>query len=122
MNRFDSHGDLLTQHRVLIDFPPTEMAVTSSGRTIVAGHSEDISQDDWKYGGAVLDSDDYVIRRSELPLPPGRRVDFRWSPDGGWGWSCLHNSALEYGLENGGRDGFGNWLHRYQDRPCAHRH
>jgi len=51
MHRFDSQGDLLTQHRVLIDFQPTEMAVTSSGKTIVLGRYDDISQD-WKYGGA----------------------------------------------------------------------
>jgi hypothetical protein len=71
MYRFDSQADLLTQHRFFIDFHPTKMAVTSSGNTIVLGHSDDESQDDWKYGGAVLGYDDHVIKRFELPLPPG---------------------------------------------------
>lgn len=73
MYRFDNQADLLTQHRVLIDFDPTQMAVTSSEKTIVVGfHPDDFAKrDDWKYGGAVLDADDHVIKRFELPLPPG---------------------------------------------------
>jgi len=72
MDHFDNQANLLMQHRLSIDFVPTKMAITSSGKTVVLGfHPGNSSLEDHKYGGAVLDAGDQVIKRFELPLPPG---------------------------------------------------
>jgi hypothetical protein len=73
MYHFDTQGNLLAQNQVFIDFSPTEVAVMSSGNTMVFGHHqpEDPSHPDHKYYGAVLDADDHIIKRFELPLPAG---------------------------------------------------
>jgi hypothetical protein len=111
-----------TQHRVVVDFHPTAMAITSSGKTIVVGHRPDLSpKDDQKYGGAVLDADDHIVKSFELPLPPG---------GGGWtvagsrmavgdGVARVCDAALERAAANGDRDDFGSGSYRYHDRRCA---
>lgn len=72
MYHFDTQGNLLTQNQVFIDFFPTGVVVMSSGNTMVIGHLQgDPSQRDRRYYGAVLDADDHIIKRFELPLPPG---------------------------------------------------
>lgn len=75
MYHFDSHANLIAQNQVTIPIRPTEMAVLPSGRTILAGHSNDDphNHDDRKYGFAVLDENDKVLRSIYLPLPPGGR-------------------------------------------------
>lgn len=79
---FDGDARLLTRRRVHITFAPHNMAVTSSGKTIVIGHHPDdfAQRDDWKYGGAIFDADDQLTRGFDLPLPPG---------GGGWTYSSL---------------------------------
>ncbi|MGP0017264.1 MAG: hypothetical protein ACLPHP_01745 [Candidatus Sulfotelmatobacter sp.] len=69
---FDNLGNLLTQHPVPIDLTETMMATTSSGTTILVGHHPAMSpqDDDWKYRGLVLDAEDRVVSRFELPSPP----------------------------------------------------
>jgi hypothetical protein len=68
MSHFDNRANLLTQHRVALDFAPTDMAVTSSGKTIVVGHQGNLAKkENWMYAGAVLDVDDQVIQRFGLP-------------------------------------------------------
>jgi hypothetical protein len=86
MYHFDSQANLLARNPVHLTFSPQQMAVTSSGKTIVVGHHpDDMSQrDDWKYGGAVLDSDDQLTRGFDLPLPPG---------GGGWTFQGLQMAA-----------------------------
>lgn len=69
MYHFDSQANLLAQYPVSIDFQPTGMAVTSSGKTILVGHTGSTAED-FNYGGAVLDAHDRLIKRFELPLPP----------------------------------------------------
>lgn len=63
---FDNTGNLIAQHPVLTDLDDTMMSTTSSGTTILVGHHADRSH----YGGLVLDADDRVVRRFELPSPP----------------------------------------------------
>jgi|HubBroStandDraft_1064217.scaffolds.fasta_scaffold00503_4 hypothetical protein len=68
---FDNLGKLLMQHSVSIDLNETMMATTSSGTTILVGHHPAMSpQDDGKYRGVVLDAEDRVVSRFELPSPP----------------------------------------------------
>jgi len=99
MYHFDSQANLLAQHPVLIDFGPSEMAITTSGVTIVVGHHPDdfANRDDWKYGGAVLDADDKVITRFELPLSPGGGgwtfVGPRMAAGDGVAYVILHSEA-----------------------------
>lgn len=73
MYHFDNQAHLLSHRRVHIRFAADRMAVTSSGKTVVLGHSQDDSSriDDWKYVGAILDGDDQLIRGFHFPLPPG---------------------------------------------------
>jgi hypothetical protein len=63
---FDDQGNLLAQHSVSTDLFGGMMATTSSGTTILVGRHQDKSQ----YGGVVLDAEDRVIKRFELPSPP----------------------------------------------------
>jgi len=69
---FDNLGNLLTQHPVPINLTETMMATTSSGTTILVGHHPAMSpqDEDWKYRGLVLDAEDRVVSRFELPSPP----------------------------------------------------
>jgi hypothetical protein len=69
---FDNLGNLLMQHSVPIDLTETMMATTPSGATILVGHHPAMSpqDDDWKYRGMVLDAEDRVVSRFELPSPP----------------------------------------------------
>ncbi|MGA8234453.1 MAG: hypothetical protein WB795_23455, partial [Candidatus Acidiferrales bacterium] len=72
MYRFDSQAKLLTQHTLHAmppDFQPGNMAVTSSGKTIVVGYSPRLGTDDEHriYRGAVLDGDDKVEKLFEFP-------------------------------------------------------
>lgn len=69
---FDNLGNLVTQHPVPTDLIGAMMATTSSGTTILVGHHRTGSsqKEDWKYGGLVLNADDRVVSRFELPSPP----------------------------------------------------
>ena len=73
MYHFDEQANVITHRRLHLTFFPERMAVTSSGRAVVVGHfPEDFDKrDDWKYGGAIFDADDQLIRGFDLPLPPG---------------------------------------------------
>lgn len=72
MFHFDGLANLLAQNQVTIPIRPTGMAVLPSGRTILAGHSNNPqNQDEWKYGFAILDENDQLLRSIDLPLPPG---------------------------------------------------
>ena len=105
MYHFDSHAGLLTRRRVHMTFSPEEMAVTSSGKTIVVGHHPDdfAQRDDWKYGGAVLDADDQVTTSFDLPLPPdgggwtfsGRQME----AEDGVAYVVLHSATTPTGLK-----------------------
>lgn len=67
---FDNLGNLLARHFVSTDLDDTMMATTSSGTTILVGRSKTSENDDWEYGGIVIDTDDRVISRFKLPSPP----------------------------------------------------
>ncbi|HEV3306491.1 MAG TPA: hypothetical protein VGZ91_08625 [Candidatus Sulfotelmatobacter sp.] len=73
MYHFDRQANLLAQNQVTIPIQPSGMAVLPSERTILAGtHSNDpANQDEWKYGFAILDEKDKLLRSIDLPLPPG---------------------------------------------------
>jgi hypothetical protein len=81
MYRFDAQGNIVTRRPVSIDFHPTIMAETSSGKMIVVGYRPQIES--WieasKYGGAVLDADDQVVQLFEFP--PAAKGD-KWTPVG----------------------------------------
>jgi hypothetical protein len=76
MYHFDSQGKLLVQRQVQLDLEPSRMAITASGKTVIVGAWSEPpvpkpgEQPRMKNGGVVLDSDDQVIKRFELPLPP----------------------------------------------------
>ncbi len=67
MYRFDTQG-IVTRRPVSIHFRPSKMAVTSSGKAIVVGHSEYGSWLPTKYIGAVLDADDQVVHTFNIPM------------------------------------------------------
>jgi len=73
MYHFDSQANLLAQNQMTIPIQPYGMAVMSSGRTIVVGtHLKDPDNpDDRKYGFAILDENDKLVRSVDLPLPSG---------------------------------------------------
>ena len=73
MYHFDNQANLMAQSQVTIPIQPTSMAVLPSGRTILAGlsHDDPQIQDEWKYGFAILDENDKLLRSIDLPLPPG---------------------------------------------------
>jgi len=68
MYRFDAQGNIMTRRPVSIHFRPSAMAVTSSGKAILVGHSEYESWLPTKYVGAVLDADDQVVQNFDFPL------------------------------------------------------
>jgi hypothetical protein len=63
---FDKLGNLLSRHPVPTDLVGAIMATNSSGTTFLVGHHQDYSQ----YGGVVLDANDRIVKRFELPSPP----------------------------------------------------
>jgi hypothetical protein len=73
MFHFDSRANLLLQNKVTIPLHPIAMAVLPSGRTVVPGIYSDnlLDKGDRKYGFAILDENDTLVRSEDLPLPPG---------------------------------------------------
>jgi hypothetical protein len=68
MYRFDEQGNVVTRRPVSMDFHPTIMAATTSGKTIVVGYRPERHWiDATRYGGAVLDADDQVLQLFEFP-------------------------------------------------------
>jgi hypothetical protein len=83
MFHFDSHANLLAQSQITIPIEPWGMAIMPSGRTIIVGtqlHDPE-HPDDRKYGFAILDKNDKLLRSVDLPLPPG---------GGGWTFAGSH--------------------------------
>jgi hypothetical protein len=71
--QLDNRLNLLGHYLAAIDFDPMQMGVLPSGKTIVAGHSGDLSRshrDEWTYVGAILDTAGGVITKFEFPRPP----------------------------------------------------
>jgi hypothetical protein len=77
---FDNLGNLLARHFVSTDLDDTIMATTSSGTTILVGRYRASEQEDWEYGGIVLDASDRVASHFKLPSPPA---------GGGWSFGPL---------------------------------
>jgi hypothetical protein len=71
MYRFDAQGNIVTRRPISIDFHPTIMAATSSGKVIVVGYRPERHSwiDATRYGGAVLDADDQLEQVFEFPPP-----------------------------------------------------
>jgi hypothetical protein len=70
--QYDNQANVRGHYLAGINFHPLQMAVLPSGKTILVGHSGDISwsrRDEWTYVGAVLDTVGGVITRFEFPLP-----------------------------------------------------
>lgn len=66
---FDDQGKVVAQHPISFDFRPTQIAVTSSGKTVVIGYLDRMTREGARFAGAVLDGKDKVIRIFELPEP-----------------------------------------------------
>jgi hypothetical protein len=66
MFHFDEQGNLLAQHSVRVDLTDMMMVITSSGTTILVGHRDE----DGQYKGLILDSEDRIVSRFDLPSPP----------------------------------------------------
>jgi hypothetical protein len=66
--QYDSRGNLLSENLVHTDFELTRMAALSSG-AIIATTLLGKDDEDWKYGGAVLNAGGQVMKTFELPLP-----------------------------------------------------
>ncbi|MGA7753516.1 MAG: hypothetical protein WCB05_11815 [Candidatus Sulfotelmatobacter sp.] len=77
---FDNLGNLLARHFVSTDLDDTIMATTSSGTTILVGRHRASENEDWEYGGIVLDASDRVVSHFKLPSPPA---------GGGWSFGPL---------------------------------
>jgi hypothetical protein len=86
---FDSQANLLAQNQVTIPIQPLGMAVMPSGRTIIVGtHLTDPDHpDDRKYGFAILDENDRLLKSVDLPMPPG-----------GGGWTFSSHMAAGDGI------------------------
>lgn len=91
MYHFDSVANLLEQDQGTMPLEPYAMAVLSSGRTIVVGtHSSDLDHtEDRKYGFAILDEKDKLVKSIDLPLPPG---------GGGWTFARFPRMAVGDGV------------------------
>jgi hypothetical protein len=89
MFHFDRQANLLAQNRVIIPIQPSGMAVMPSGRTIIVGthFSDPDHPDDRKYGFAILDENDTLLKSVDLPLPPG-----------GGGWTFASRMAAGDGI------------------------
>lgn len=66
---FDGQGKVVAQHPISFGFSPTQIAVTSSGKTVVIGYLDRMTREGASFAGAVLDGEDKVIRVFELPEP-----------------------------------------------------
>ena len=66
MYHFDEQGNLLAQHSVRVDLTDMMMVITRSGTTILVGHRDE----DGQYKGLILDSEDRIVSRFDLPSPP----------------------------------------------------
>jgi hypothetical protein len=66
---FDGNGKVVAQHPISFGFRPTQIAVTSSGKTVVIGFLNRMTREGARFAGAVLDAEDKVIRLFELPEP-----------------------------------------------------
>jgi hypothetical protein len=71
---FDGQGKVVAQHPISFGFRPMQVAVTSSGKTIVIGYLGQtplahIARDGARIAGAVLDAEDKLVRLFELPEP-----------------------------------------------------
>ena len=88
MYHFDGEANLIAQNHVTIPIRPSGMAVLPSGRTILAGYSNNDphNPDETKYGFALLDENDKLLRSIDLPLPPG---------GGGWTFAGPHMAVRE---------------------------
>ena len=74
MYELDSQGSQLGHYSAAIDFFPRQMAVLPSRKTVVVGHTGDVSyshRDQWTYVGAVLDTVGRVVTKFEFPSPAG---------------------------------------------------
>jgi hypothetical protein len=91
MYRFDRQGNLQTQRTVSIDFQPVAVAQTKAGMTIVVGYRPRVGQDEKArtYGGAVLDTNDEVVKRFEFPSTTDRDK-----------WTAVRNHRLA--VDDGG--------------------
>jgi hypothetical protein len=89
MFHFDSLANLLAHNRGTISLRPSSMATLASGTTILVGaHANDPdNRDEWKYGFAILDENDQLIKSVYLPLPPG-----------GGGWTFVSPVAAGDGV------------------------
>ena len=67
--RFDDQGKVVAQYPISFGFRPTQIAVTSSGKTVVIGYLDRMTRKGARFAGAVLDGGDKVIRVFELPEP-----------------------------------------------------
>jgi hypothetical protein len=65
MYHFDERGNLLAQHSVRVDLTDMMMVITGSGTPILVGHRDE----DGQYKGLILDSEDRIVSRFDLPSP-----------------------------------------------------
>jgi hypothetical protein len=89
MYHFDGLANLLAQNQAAVPLRPYWMAALSSGRTVIAGSRLDSSDDpeDRKYGFAILDENDKLVKSVDLPLPPG-----------GGGWTFASRMGVGEGV------------------------
>jgi hypothetical protein len=87
MYHFDGQASLLTQNQGTLSLYPHAMAVLPSGRTIITGSRLDDPDhpEDRKYGFAILDENDELVKSVDLPLPPG---------GGGWTFASGEHIAV----------------------------
>jgi len=103
---FDNLGNLLARHFVMTDLDDTIMATTSSGTTILVGRSRGSENEDWEYGGIVLDDGDRVVSHFKLPSPPA-----------GGGWSIGPQDQFDEPLITA--DGRTAYVVLHSDEPLA---
>lgn len=91
MYHFDGQASLLEQDQGTLPLYPHAMAVLPSGRTIMTGDHLDDPDDpeDRKYGFAILDENDKLVKSVYLPLPPG---------GGGWTFASGEHMAVGDGV------------------------
>jgi hypothetical protein len=91
MYHFDSQASLLEQNQGTLPLYPQAMAVLPLGRTIAVGSRVDDPDhpEDRKYGFAILDENDQLVRSVDLPLPPG---------GGGWTFASGEHIAVGDGV------------------------
>jgi hypothetical protein len=91
MYHFDGQASLLEQDQGTLLLYPHAMAMLPSGRTIMTGDHLDDPDDpeDRKYGFAILDENDKLVKSVYLPLPPG---------GGGWTFASGEHMAVGDGV------------------------